>query len=57
MMSKTNALIVGMSLIEDELAKIAIDYRDDEDDMEKDPYYIEISQAWETLNKMLHELG
>lgn len=57
MMSKTNALIVGMSLIEDELAKIAIDYRDDEDDMEKDPYYIEISQAWETLNKMCHELG
>lgn len=57
MMSKTSALIVGMSLIEDELAKIAIDYRDDEDDMEKDPYYIEISQAWETLNKMLHELG
>ena len=57
MMSKTNALIVGMSLIEDELAKIAIDYRDDEEDMEKDPYYIEISQAWETLNKMLHELG
>lgn len=57
MMSKTNALIVGMSLIEDELTKIAIDYRDDEDDMEKDPYYIEISQAWETLNKMLHELG
>lgn len=57
MMSKTNALIVGMSLIEDELAKIAIDYHDEEDDMEKDPYYIEISQAWETLNKMLHELG
>lgn len=57
MMSKKNALIVGMSLIEDELAKIAIDYRDDDEDMEKDPYYIEISQAWETLNKMLHELG
>ena len=57
MMSKKNALIVGMSLIEDELAKIAIDYRDDNEDMEKDPYYIEISQAWETLNKMLHELG
>lgn len=56
MMSKKNALIVGMSLIEDELAKIAIDYRD-EDGMEEDPYYIEISQAWETLNKMLHELG
>lgn len=57
MMNKKNALIVGMSLIEDELAKIAIDYRDDDEDMEKDPYYIEISQAWETLNKMLHELG
>ena len=57
MMSKKNALIVGMSLIEDELAKIAIDYRDDDEDMEKDPYYIEISQAWETLDKMLHELG
>jgi hypothetical protein len=57
MMSKKNALIVGMSLIEDELAKIDIDYREDAEDMEKDPYYIEISQAWETLNKMLHELG
>lgn len=57
MMNKKNALIVGMSLIEDELAKIAIDYRDDDEDMEKDPYYIEISQAWETLDKMLHELG
>lgn len=57
MMSKKNALIVGMSLIDYELVKIAIDCRDDEDDMEKDPYYIEISQAWETLNKMLHELG
>lgn len=56
MMSKTNALIVGMSLIEDELAKIAIDYRD-VDGMEEDPYYIEINGAWETLNKMLHELG
>lgn len=57
MMSKGNALIVGMSLIEDELAKIAIDYHDDDENMEKDPYYIEISQAWETLDKMLHELG
>ena len=57
MMSKTNALIVGMSLIEDELSKLAIDYHGDDEGMESDPYYIEISQAWETLNKMLHELG
>ena len=56
MMSKKNALIVGMSLIEDELAKINIDYREDAEDMEKDPYYIEMSTAWETLNKMCHEL-
>lgn len=55
-MSKKNALIVALSLIEDELAQIDMDYQDD-DGMEEDPYYIEIHNAWETINKMLHELG